>query len=137
MQTDPIGHNAGMNVYAYVGNDPVTFVDPLGLQCAGCGDGITVSASPLSDAMAFRDSPAFRRGTRVMNGGPAVNDDPEAKELFVAGRRIHRARRRTPWRSPQQILLDLIIQTFTGFPLGDGVPVYPAPPTGPTRWSGR
>ena len=40
LTADPIGYGDGLNVYAYVANDPVTLVDPSGLGAQALADGV-------------------------------------------------------------------------------------------------
>lgn len=38
LQSDPVGYQDDLNLYAYVGNDPLNRVDPLGLEACPAGD---------------------------------------------------------------------------------------------------
>jgi RHS repeat-associated protein len=61
MQTDPIGYKSDLDLYAYVGDDPINHADPTGqAACASemssgeCGDTMKAQAAALKDVSTLR-----------------------------------------------------------------------------------
>ena len=92
LQTDPIGYDGGISLYAYVGNDPLNHTDPTG-TCAGplivpCVIAvkdlvvptlvIVTGALMMSDNSGRRDIPASDRRVTQGDNGPENSNRPVA-----------------------------------------------------------
>jgi RHS repeat-associated protein len=77
---DPLGTAGGLNLYGYVGGDPINNVDPLGLQAAGtCGPEI----APQLGAMLNRLGNDFKSWTSAQQGAACQNIDPSLKDALL------------------------------------------------------
>jgi RHS repeat-associated protein len=102
-QADPVGYDGdGPNLYAYVLDDPVNFVDPLGLRTPQCPAGTTVCGERPSGPTA--PPPGFLPGDftpAILNPGPlndpGVTCSPDCDVEVVITKKIKPGAGDAPW----------------------------------------
>lgn len=97
LESDPIGLSGGLNTYGYVGGNPLSYIDPLGLidlHVPGTTGQTTVHANPGPDATDFRPEHGPDHVHLGSNDGPRVRTDNFEPLTDADARRMSREQKK-------------------------------------------